>query len=83
MGENEDGNRDGNSKKRPAGAERGRERRKGRQAQTGRALGAVVRKEFVGRGCVGVLGCLRGGRCQLGSAPIISVTVVTEDWSQR
>ena len=65
------------------GEERGRERQKGKQARAGRAAGAGVKKEFVGQGCVGVLGSLRGERCRLGSAPIISVTVVKGDWSRR
>ena len=45
----------------------------------GRAEGARVKKYSVGSGCVGVLGSLQGGRCQLGSAPITFVTVVTGD----
>ena len=46
---------------RPAGAYWGLERKKGGQAQTGRVAGAGVKKESVGRGCVGALGGLRGG----------------------
>ena len=64
MDENRDGNGDRNSKGRLEGAERRRERQKGRQARTGRAAGAGVKKESVGRGCVGVLGVLQGGRCR-------------------
>ena len=82
-GNNRDGNRDGNGEGRPAGPEWGRERQKGRQAQMRRTAGAGGKKESVGRGCVGVLGVVQGGRCQLGSAPTISVTVVTGDWSWR
>ena len=52
-------------------------------ARTGRASRTRLKKESVGRGCVGVLGGLRRGRRQLGSAPIISVMVVTKDWSGR
>ena len=65
------------------GAERGRERRKGRKTWLGRTAGTGSKKESVGRGCVGVLGVVRGGRCWLSSAPTISVTVVTGDWSWR
>ena len=36
-------------------AEQGRERQKVRQARTGKAEGDGVKKESVGRGCVGVL----------------------------
>ena len=57
--------------------------KKGRQAQSGRAAGAGVKKASVGRGCVGVLGVLRGVSCQLGSALTTSVTVVTGDWSRH
>ena len=58
-------------------------RRNGKQARTGRAAGSGVKKESVGRGCVRVLGGLQGGQCRLDSAPIISVTIVTRDWSCR
>ena len=71
-----------NGKERPAGAEQGRERRKIRQARTGWVAGAGVKKDSVGRVCVVVLGVLRGGRCRLDSAPTISVTVITGDWSR-
>ena len=40
---------------RPVGVERGRERQKGRQARTGRSVGAGVKKASVGRGFVVVL----------------------------
>ena len=83
MGENRDGNRDGKGEDRMAGVGQGQERRKVNRAQAGRAAGAGVKKEFVGRGCVRVLVSLQEGRCQLGSAPIISVTVSMGDWSQR
>ena len=71
-----------NGEGRPAGAERGQERQKGNQARTGRASGDGVKKESIGRGCVGVLEALQGVRCRFGSASIISATVVTGDWSQ-
>ena len=49
----------------------------------GRTTGAGVKMESVGRGYVGVLGVLQGGRCRLGLAPTTSVTVVKGYWSQR
>ena len=63
--------------------EGGQERRKGRQAQTGRTAEAGSKKESVGRGYFRLLGVVRGGRCRLGSAPKISVTAVTGDLSRR
>ena len=45
--------------------------------------GQGKKKESVGRGCVGVLGSLQGGRCRLDSAPITSGTGVTGDWNWR
>ena len=50
--------------------EQGREQQKGKRTRAGREAGGGVKKESVGRGCVRVPGSLRGGQCQLGSAPI-------------
>ena len=79
FGENRDGNGYRNGKGGTAGAEQGQ----GKQARAGIVAGSGVKKECVGRGCVVVLGSLRGGQCRLGSAPIISIMVVTGDWSRR
>ena len=45
--------------------------------------GPGEKKKSVDRGCVGVLGILRGGRCELGSAPITFLTGVTVVWNRR
>ena len=82
-GENGDGTR-----QERGGRDGGGSMRKGTvKGESGKSGGGQRRpgrkKEPVGSGCVGVLGCLRVGRCRLGSAPITSVMGVTVDWSRN
>ena len=48
-----------------------------RPVRARRTTGRVVRKEYVGRGCEGVLGVLSGEKSQYGLGIIISETVGT------
>ena len=81
MGENREGNRVGNGRRRPMGTEPDRGQKKGRQAGARRTLGTGSEKTSVGEERGGVPGDLRGKGRRLDSALTISGTGATGDWS--